>query len=502
MAIIFSCWLLCVTFMSSYFERSKMEMLGDAFDKSDKLMREFHQERIGETERNLQLEILSANTGVDVYIFDLINYVDRINIDFAYPDVAAINTVQLSDFKSRVSEYVVGQKTNMSKHQDVQEMYENDEYSIYKVYDERIGSLYLDLFGVSDSGSYIYIRANYQSMQEGVALFNRFLGYIGLMVGVLGILVTILFTKSFVRPILDLADIAQKMSNLDLGVRYKDVERMDEIGILGNSFNQMAGKLEETISELKRANNQLKRDIEHKIQMDELRKEFLSNVSHELKTPIALIQGYAEGLSENINDDVESREFYCEVIIDEAAKMNQIVKKILSLNQIESGAEQLEFARFNLVEVIRSVLQSATILAEQKNARICFEQYHDVFVWADEFFVEEVVTNYVSNAIHHVDDHQDEDGIIEVVIEENDSTVRVRVFNTGSHIPEDELDKVWQKFYKVDKARTREYGGSGIGLSIVKAIMDAMNQNYGVKNHHNGVEFWFELDKAVSAPQN
>ena len=164
----------------------------------------------------------------------------------------------------------------------------------------------------------------------------------------------------------------------------------DEIGELGHNFNQMSDKLERAISELKSANARLQKDIEEKTQIDEMRQEFLSDVSHELKTPIALIQGYAEGLKENISDDAESRDFYCDVIIDESAKMNALVKKLLNLNQLEFGNDQLSMERFDLAELIRGVIQSSHILIEQKEAKILFQQQEPVYVWGDEFKIEEV----------------------------------------------------------------------------------------------------------------
>lgn len=209
--------------------------------------------------------------------------------------------------------------------------------------------------------------------------------------------------NSFAKPILQITDIAKRMSELDFDVKYP-VTTSDEIGVLGGSINVLSETLETTISELKTANNELQKDIENKIQIDEMRKEFLSNVSHELKTPIALIQGYAEGLQDNINEDKESREFYCDVIIDEAKKMNKMVKKLLTLNQIEFGKDQAAFERFDIVSLIRNVMQSALLLAGQKEAEMSFDQeYGPVYVWADEYMVEEVVTNYISNAINHVD---------------------------------------------------------------------------------------------------
>jgi len=200
-------------------------------------------------------------------------------------------------------------------------------------------------------------------------------------------------------------------------------------------------------------------------------------------------------LKECINDDAESRDFYCEVIMDEAQKMNTMVKNLLSLNQLEFGNDVVTMERFDIVALIRNVLNSSKILMEQKEIHLIFKEEEPVYVWADEFKIEEVVTNYISNAIHHCEF----DKVIEVKLQREDSLVRVSVFNTGQPIPEEDLDKVWIKFFKVDKARTREYGGSGIGLSIVKAIMDSLHRECGVRNYDNGVEFWFELDARAQA---
>ena len=283
------------------------------------------------------------------------------------------------------------------------------------------------------------------------------------------------------------------MTKLDFETKYNS-RGVDEIDLLGEHMNVLSEALKKTISELKTANNELQRDIEKKDQIEEMRKEFLSNVSHELKTPIALIQGYAEGLREGINDDAESREFYCEVIIDEANKMNVMVKKLLDLNELEFGNDVAVMERFDIVALVENFLASAEILTEQNGVTLKHEAHTPVYVWADEFKTEEVVRNFFSNAVNHVAG----DKIIEIkysFVKKNDTVVvRVSVFNTGEPIPEEALPHIWEKFYKVDKARTREYGGSGVGLSIVKAIMESMNQQYGVINYTNGVEFWFELE--------
>lgn len=280
------------------------------------------------------------------------------------------------------------------------------------------------------------------------------------------------------------------MKNLDFDAKYK-CRAGNEIDELGENFNKMSEELEKTISELKSVNNQLQKDIENKIRIDQQRQEFLNNVSHELKTPIALVQGYAEGLKENISDDPESREFYCDVIMDEAAKMNKLVKNLLTLNHLEEGRDEVKMERFDIVSLIKGVLQSMDIMIQQKEAKVSFEAEEPVYVWADEFRIEEVVTNYTSNALNHLDGDRE----IEICVCPDGDRVRITVFNTGNPIPEADIPNVWKKFYKVDKARTREYGGSGIGLSIVKAIMESHNQEYGVRNYDNGVEFWFTLDR-------
>ncbi len=342
------------------------------------------------------------------------------------------------------------------------------------------------------SGEPFIMQTALESIRESADISIHFFLYIACIAVLLSSLLIWWLSRRISEPILELTDISKRMTELDFDAKFTSPVQ-NEIGVLGDHINQLSENLERTISELKTANNELQKDIEKKTQIDEMRKEFLSNVSHELKTPIALIQGYAEGLKECINDDAESRDFYCEVIMDEAGKMNAMVKNLLSLNQLEFGNDVVAMERFDIVALIRNVLNSANILMEQKGIRLIFKETQEIYVWADEFKVEEVVTNYISNAVNHCD----YDKVIEVKVIKEEDKVRVTVFNTGNPIPEEELDKVWIKFYKVDKARTREYGGSGIGLSIVKAIMESLHRDCGVRNYRNGVEFWFELDAKV-----
>jgi signal transduction histidine kinase len=192
-------------------------------------------------------------------------------------------------------------------------------------------------------------------------------------------------------------------------------------------------------------------------------------------------------------EEPESRDYYCEVIMDEAGKMNKMVKQLLTLTALEFGNDMPVMEQFDLVKLIQGVLASSRLLLSQKEANVVFDASAPVNVWADEFKIEEVVTNYLNNAMNHLDGEKR----IEITLEQREKEVKITVFNTGNHIPEEDLDKIWTKFFKVDKARTREYGGSGIGLSIVKAIMDSHHKACGVENVEGGVEFWFTLDSGV-----
>lgn len=396
-----------------------------------------------------------------------------------------------------------GNFSGLENNDDVRVLKKSERYTIQLKTDNYVGIPYLEVWGTLNNGYYLMMRIPYNSIRDNAEVTNRFFLYIGLIAMLVSAVLIWGLSKRITRPIRELTDLSTRMANLDFDAKY--VSGGDnEVGKLGEHFNRMSETLEKTISQLRSANAQLQKDIEQKTQIDEMRREFLSNVSHELKTPIALIQGYAEGLADCVNEDEESREYYCEVIEDEARKMNVMVRQLMTLNQLESGQDQLSVDRFDLASLIRGKAEACRILAQQKNAQIEVIGEETLHVWGDEFKIEEVLTNYLSNAIHHVAGEnriritygvkEDESGA--ELREGASEKVRISVFNTGSRIPEESIAHLWDKFYKVDKARTREYGGTGVGLSIVKAIMDSHQQKYGVSNKDDGVEFWFELDSA------
>ena len=362
------------------------------------------------------------------------------------------------------------------------------EYQIEQRYDSRTNLEYIEMSGVLSNDNLFLIRVSTSNINTSIQTTNRFFTILVAFTLIIGLIIIIGLTKVVVKPILQLTDISERMSHLDFDAKYEG-NQTNEIGILGENINIMSKALEKTISELKTANNELKRDIERKEKTEELRREFVSNVSHELKTPLAIIQGYAEGLMDGISEDKESRDYYCSVITDEAERMNGLVKKLLEIQELEAGLDTVTMERFDIVSVISSRLKTTEVLTKE-NIRVVFNEKGPIYVWGDVFKVEEVFINLLSNAINYCSGEK----IINISLQKKEETLHIEVFNTGEQIPEEHLEHLFEKFYKVDKARSREYGGSGIGLSIVKAIMDSMNQKVGVYNREDGVVFWFELD--------
>lgn len=422
---------------------------------------------------------------------DILTRIERANVDLVVVDAGG-NAIlaTLGDDDPRLKEMFSG-LFGMEGVNNANVLRRTENYTIYRDRNSKVQKdvEYLKMWGRFSDGSWFIMQCPYASITESASLANRFLIYLGCIGMLLGGLLVWMLSRSITKPIMELTCLSQEMANLNFDAKYTGGGQ-DEIGVLGNNFNKMSERLEKTVSELKQANNRLQKDIEKKEKIEDMRNEFLGNVSHELKTPIALIQGYAEGLKEGINDDSESREFYCDVIMDEAAKMNLMVKNLLTLNQLEFGADEVQFERFDIVRLVKGVIASCEILVQQAGATVDFISDESICVWADEFKTEQVVRNYLTNAIHHAGNEKR----IEVRIADMDGKVRITVFNSGNPIPEEDIPKLWDKFYKVDKAHTREYGGNGIGLSIVKAIMESFHQNYGVENFDNGVAFWFELD--------
>ena len=383
----------------------------------------------------------------------------------------------------------------INKQKEYKVLEETDKLEIRNIKDTETSANYILLSGKLDNGYGVYIRIPISSIQESVRISNRFLYLIAGIVIIVGGIAIIYISKTFSSPISELNNIAKKMANLDFSHKYAVTDDDDEINELGESINMMSEKLETTINQLRSTNIELERDIEKKSKIDEMRKSFISDVSHELKTPIALIQGYSEGLLENVNDDPESRKFYAEVILDETNKMDKMVRQLIELTKLEYEKREFNNRTFNIVELEKEIVRTSKVMIDEKQTEVIFETPDKIDVFADDMYLSQIITNYLTNAIKHVKDIDGEKYIkITNVVLQDKQKARVTVFNTGDNISEENLNRIWNRFFKADEARNRDDGGSGIGLSIVRAIMNNYGNDYGVKNKTKGVEFYFEVD--------
>lgn len=351
------------------------------------------------------------------------------------------------------------------------------------------GGRWLTLSARTTDGFNLLLWVSLSDAQSSAEITNRFLLWSALVALLVGGLAALLLSRSLTRPMRKLSTMVYRMANLDFSERYIGYGH-DELSELGHDLNTVSQTLERTLSELKTANLRLEGDMALQSQQNEARTRFIRNVSHELKTPLALIQTYAEGLHENAVDDPESRAYYCSVIEDEAQKLTQLLSKLTTLMQLESGNEELLIDRFDARALFDRLLTRFAPLFEERKAVAAPLPDDTCLVWGDAELIENVAINYLTNALNHVKPG----GEVRVTWETTpQDTVRISVFNTGDRIPAEDLPHIWESFYKVDKARTRAYGGTGIGLSVVAAIMKAHGMPYGVENTDNGVRFFFEL---------
>ncbi len=472
--IIALCFLANSLFLEKYYVHNKQKALLNAYNELNKDDTDIE---YATDEFDRQLQLLCERYSLDVLVVD------------AESSTVKYMGMDPDELKFKLWDHLFGEKSDNSNDNEKRVLRKSDSFEICISTDARSKTKYIEMWGILDNDNLFLISSALEGVQDSVHISNKFLAYVGLASLLIGALVIIYVSRRISHPILELSKISNRIATLDFDAKYDGKEK-NEIGILGENINKLSDSLQKTISELKTANNELRLDIEKKNEIDNMRKEFLANVSHELKTPIALIQGYAEGLQEDISEDPQDRAYYLEVITDEASKMNNMVQKLLTLNQLEFGNNVVTLERFDITALIEGCISSSRILIGSTDITITFSANEKVFVWGDEFMIEEVIMNYLSNAINHCDGEK----VIEVTIVQNGTNARINVFNTGKNIPDESIEHIWDKFYKVDKARTRAYGGSGIGLSIVKAIMNAHNHDYGVVNNDKGVTFWFELD--------
>ncbi len=368
---------------------------------------------------------------------------------------------------------------------------ELDETSYFEMRQEYFATAKYVVFGTTfTSGISAEIYASIDIIAANAQTTFRIVLYIVLLLMFLILLLFSVQTFGFTIPISKINRITNRLAQMDFDMVCPPF-RLREMDELSTNINRLSASLDMTLKTLKRRNAQLEQDIEKEKQLLESRKQFIANASHELKTPIAIIQGYAEGLKYGIYDN--NREACYDVILDEAQKMNNLVLRLMEVSKLNATAADPVYTTFSLQEHIHSFLQSLETIFV-KNAITVVQDIDPSFIAsADTTLFDRVMSNYISNAVSHCDGKKE----IRVTCKSIDGCYRISVFNTGTPIADEDLPNIWNSFYRADKAHSRSEGRFGLGLSIVVSSQETQKMQYGVLNHVDGVEFWFDVRAGV-----
>lgn len=337
------------------------------------------------------------------------------------------------------------------------------------------------------TNEYIFAISSFTPINEASAVMKGIFIYVFIGGIVLVLIMAFIYSNMITKPLVKINKTASKMAELDFNEKCS-IDRKDEIGSIGRSLNFLSDNLDNALNSLKSANEKLKKDIEREKELEKMRKEFIAGVSHELKTPVGLIEGYAEGLKDNIVTSEEDKEYYLNVIIDEALNMGNLISDMLDLSQLESGNFKLNKEVIDIGDLVWKCYQKYCTIFNERGIELDINIVN-ANVLADKYRIEQILNNYINNALKYVKNK------IAINMLEKENEVVIKVINDGERISENELNKIWDKFYKIDKSRNRKAGGTGLGLSIVKNIVELHGGRYGAANIEEGVEFYFTLNK-------
>ncbi|MCL2030321.1 MAG: HAMP domain-containing histidine kinase [Oscillospiraceae bacterium] len=362
----------------------------------------------------------------------------------------------------------------------------------------------LQLFGRLDDNTVALLQTPLDSVRESAALATRFSLLSGVIALCAGIVVTLLMSMVFTRPLRQITAVAEDIARLDFSRRVPLSEKAkrrsgDELQTLGESVNTMADALERNHQALSEYNRQLRRDIDERILTEQAQKALVSNISHELKTPLSIISGYAEGLQEGLAADEAACREYCGVILEESRNMTRLIQSLLRLTRLQSGFIEPSPSDVDMAALSDRILSALGLQAQRKGISIERDYSGNCRAWADADACEQVCRNYLVNALSHTP----EGGRIKVTL--CDATedraapgLRLEVYNSGSRVEEADLPRIWDSFYRADAARRREEGEVGLGLAIVKAHITAHGGAFGCVNVDDGVVFYAEFSTIIS----
>lgn len=341
----------------------------------------------------------------------------------------------------------------------------------------------------SNQGGYIVAVTPEVYTNQNVNILKKYVIYIFIAAVLLTIIIAGILSYIITRPILKINRTASRMIEMNFTEKC-DVKSKDEIGNLASSLNFLSDKLDTTLNQLQNANEKLQRDLDIQRELDLMRKDFIAAVSHEFKTPVTLLRGYTESIKDKVAQEHE-RDMVLNTIITEVNKIDKLVQNLLDLSSMETSGYKMEWSEFYIEELLKNISKKYELLMKDKRLNFRTDiSCNDILVKADSFRIEQVVSNFLNNAIANTEEGKT---IILMCKREGDS-VNISVENEGNHIPDEERNRIWEKFYRVDKSRSRKTGGgTGLGLAICKTILDNHACTYGVENTELGVKFYFSI---------
>ncbi len=317
--------------------------------------------------------------------------------------------------------------------------------------------------------------------------FIRIFPFILLVVLVAAFVVSWLYSRIITKPVLAISSVSEKMSNLQLDWQV-DEQRTDELGILGKSLNTLSRNLSSALSELQIANKKLEADIEHEKELEQARTDFFSAVSHELKTPVTIIKGQLEGMLLGIGA-YKDHEKYLTRALEIANTLETMVQEILTISRLETAGEHLRQERLDCVQIVKSYLSETEDLIAEKDLQIHLDLPPTACIRGNKMLMEKVFSNLIGNAVKY-SPYGASIYISAYAVQEQ---ICFSAENTGVHIPEDSIPKLFDAFYRVEQSRSRKTGGSGLGLYIVQEILRQHGSECRVCNTQSGVKFSFTI---------
>jgi two-component system sensor histidine kinase VanS len=348
----------------------------------------------------------------------------------------------------------------------------------------------LSLPGGEAGDRYAIAMTSLQPVGEAVSILKRYFIYLTPVILVLVILLSLVFSRLVSSPLVKLSRLATRMAQLDFTIQ-PTVHSKDEFGDLSRSMNTLSENLNTALQQLTESNRELQEEMDKKQRLEQLRKELIGNISHELKTPLGIVKGFAEGLQDDVAAD--KRERYLQLIVNETDRMNALIMDMLELSKYEAKAVQLQFTELSLAKLVQDVADSFSYQLESKQLQVTIQEAGELMVKADARRMEQVVQNLLSNAIRYGSDHS----IIQIDIQRlSPGKIVTHMENEGPPLAEDDLGRIWEQFYRAERSRDRRSGGTGLGLAIVKNILELHGSEFGARNTNRGVSFYFTLEEA------